>query len=564
MSEFQPTFEESLQYYENRLQQKLPKTDQVVVHCVFHRDSHPSFSLSLRKGVWHCHSCGAHGGMIDLEKKLFNKPTEESWAAIYALINREQPRRDRYVEKVYSYPDESRTLLYQKLRWFPKDFTQRQPDGHGGWLPHIRGVRRVLYNLPRLITARLAIVCEGEKDADNLLAALDAAGVKDCCATTCFGGARSWQASYGPYFAGKLVIVLRDNDAPGLLFQQTVCESVKPFAYKLKAVDLSGLAEHGDISDWLDAGGTIPELMELIKQAPLWTPADVDHELLCEAYAFMTQDRPEIEWLVEGLIPIQTRGLLVGSPKDGKSILALDLAMALATGSPWLGHQVPSRRRVAIISREDAPRETARRLHALAKGSAPRGVEILAGAMWVNTMDQCVTMHLDNQEQQDALIKELQAEMFDMVIFDVFRDLHVQDENDNTVMAGVLAVLKRIQVECSCAVLVLHHVRKDHDANVFRSSRGASAIHGWTEYGIGISVVDETLPRKDWIRRVDFELKCAMAADPVYFRISSEENKTLRVELTEAPVKPPQQPREMTGADRSRAFDKSRAYKEDA
>ena len=80
---------------------------------------------------------------------------------------------------IYPYADTDGTLLYQVLRYEPKTFSQRRPDGNGGWiegkdaLAGLNG-RRVLYRWPELLKHPDATVffCEGEKDADNV-AALD-------------------------------------------------------------------------------------------------------------------------------------------------------------------------------------------------------------------------------------------------------------------------------------------------------------------------------------------------------------------------------------------------------
>jgi RecA-family ATPase len=248
--------------------------------------------------------------------------------------------------------------------------------------------------------------------------------------------------------------------------------------------------------------------------------------------------------------------------------MSLDMALALASGTPWLGHDVPHRRRVCIVSREDAPWLTAKRLQMMGAGTPGRD-DVKWGQVWVNTMDQSALLHLDNPGHLEALLKELRTENFDLVIFDVLREMHVGDENDNTLLTNtVLAATKRIQVECKCAVLVLHHRSKAQSGNVFRDTRGAGAIHGWTEWGIGISVEDESVPRKDWIRKVEFELKYACPADPVYFKISGDDS-ALRIELTEPPAK--QEParraqvREiMTAGNREQRSEIRTPYREDA
>jgi len=76
--------------------------------------------------------------------------------------------------KTYGYCDENGTLLFQVVRFEPKGFRQRRPDGRGGWIWNLKDTRRVPYLLPHLVKAVAAgetiYVPEGEKDVDNLRA----------------------------------------------------------------------------------------------------------------------------------------------------------------------------------------------------------------------------------------------------------------------------------------------------------------------------------------------------------------------------------------------------------
>ena len=537
MPEFKPTYDQTYAYFSYRLpMERLPKRDSLMVHCPFHADKNPSMSLNLGKAVWNCHSCDQSGGMLDFERKMMGSDPEKAWAEIYRITGMEPPKVSRKLTATYDYTDVSGKVLYQKLRYDPKEFSQRQPDGKGGWWYNLHGVKKVLYRLPELITAKFVYIVEGEKDADNLRLALQAAAVKDCAVTTTFDGAGHWRAEYAPYFTGRLAAVLPDNDKPGRDHAQNVAASVKPYAAKVKVVELPGLPDKGDVSDWLADGHDINELQALVKAAPIWEPEKAEHVLLEEMQNFLQRAPAQIEWLVDGLIPVRTRGLMIADPKVGKSPLALDLALALASGSSWLGHVVPQRRRVALIAREDSPEQVGRNLQLYREGLEARRT-YNQGQVWVNTLAHSPMLHVDNLEQLDALIKELKMEQFDLAIFDVLNVLHSGDENDNTVMAGVLEALKRIQVEVRCGILLLHHLSKAQSTNVFRDARGAGAIHGWTEWGIGLTVENEMSPRREWIRKAQFELKYACPADPVWFQIVGDE-AALRIELTVQPARP--------------------------
>src|SRR5262249_45960596 len=75
----------------------------------------------------------------------------------------------------YDYVDEQGTLLFQSVRYEPKDFKQRRPDlaKPGKWIWNLKNTPRVLYRLPQLTSAIATgssiCVVEGEKDVDELV-----------------------------------------------------------------------------------------------------------------------------------------------------------------------------------------------------------------------------------------------------------------------------------------------------------------------------------------------------------------------------------------------------------
>jgi hypothetical protein len=134
----------------------------------------------------------------------------------------------------------------------------------------------------------------------------------------------------------------------------------------------------------------------------------------------------------------------------------------------------------------------------------------------------------------DALIEQLGRFGAELVVLDVFRSIHDGEENDNTEVAKVLAKITRIQTELKCACALVHHIAKTDSVNIFRGLRGASAIHGWMEWGIGISVTNaEEEDRSKYIRRAEFESKEA-ATNAVTFRIvESPDHSTVSLQCVD-------------------------------
>ena len=78
------------------------------------------------------------------------------------------------------------------------------------------------------------------------------------------------------------------------------------------------------------------------------------------------KEPPPRDWLIYGLIPAREITMLSGDGGTGKSLLALQLAVAMATGTEWAG-QVPNRGRTMFISAEDDIAELHRRLAAIVR-----------------------------------------------------------------------------------------------------------------------------------------------------------------------------------------------------
>lgn len=225
--------------------------------CPRHDDHDPSLMVNSRKNCWFCGPCGPGGNWWELAAFLSGRNTDDRQAIVADLQKHGLLTGHERVAETYPYRDEEGQLLFEMERLEPRGFRVRRPNGHGGWISNLKGVRRVLYRLPEIKNATLVFLVEGEKDANALVAI----GLES---TTNPLGAGKWLSDYNPSLAGKHVVIIPDADEAGERHALEVARELRPLAASVRMLRLPGLAEGGDVSDWLQAGGTSERLLEFL------------------------------------------------------------------------------------------------------------------------------------------------------------------------------------------------------------------------------------------------------------------------------------------------------------
>ena len=240
---------------------------------------HGSLAVEIagaKRGQWYDHEAGRGGDLVELVRHRLSLDRDGALAWIAETLGIASPavRRvaARRIVATYDYRDENGALLFQVVRYAPKTFRQRRPDGSGGWSWRVKGVRPVPYRLPELLAEHdvPVFVVEGEKDVDRLASL-------GFVATCNAGGANKWPAELNPHFQDLTVCILPDNDEAGRSHAEKVAANLQSIAASVRIVTLPGLAKGGDVSDWLDAGGDAQQLVALCQAAPLWEPVPLEH-----------------------------------------------------------------------------------------------------------------------------------------------------------------------------------------------------------------------------------------------------------------------------------------------
>lgn len=349
----------------------------------------------------------------------------------------------RRIVAAYDYCDERGELLYQAIRYEPKGFSQRRPDGDG-WVYKLNGARRVPYRLPELLAADPAqpvFIVEGEKDADRLAAL-------GFVATTNAGGAGKWRNEYKEHLRGRHVVIIPDNDEPGREHAAKVTRSLRGIAASVRVLELRGLKLKGDVSDWLDAGGVVDELLVLAESAQECLSKEPEASPL--QVVRMADVEPEtVHWLSYPYIALGKLTILEGDPGLGKSWLMCAIAASVSLGRGLPGAEPSEPGNVLMLSAEDGLGDTLR----------PRLNAVEADVTRVFAVNVPLTFDAEGLSNLEAAIIEYRPKL--VVIDPLFAytggktDIHRANE-----CRAISAPLAAIAGRCGCAIVTVRHLSK--------------------------------------------------------------------------------------------------------
>jgi putative DNA primase/helicase len=460
---------------------KVKKNDRGwMASCPAHDDRNPSLSLTIApdgKVLLYCHAgceppdiCSAMG--LSMQDLFPDQPKPE-------------PRRSKgQIAATYEYRDAGGTLLFQVLRYEPKGFTQRRLGPDGSWIYNLENTPRTLYRLPELLASNpldVVYIPEGEKDVERLREL----GLVATCNPH---GARKWLPEYSQHLAGRNVVIVPDNDEAGRKHTAVLVQALYGVAKAVKVVKLPGLKEGQDISNWLDAGGTLKELRGLVRETPVvqeqHAPGSGYDAPQYEDASYSGADEPptpheaprprmhavriadvtaeEVDYLWGGFLAMKKFALWEGDPGIGKTyaLLAAGAAVTRGWGLPGMPEREPAN--VMLLTMEDDLADTIR----------PRLELLDADLTRFYAYDQ--PLHLDN-----GGIADLSAELarvkpallvIDPIMAYVSGKIDIYKPNQIRLITTPLSMLAR---EHGCAVVGIRHITKaEKQRAIYRGNGG--------------------------------------------------------------------------------------------
>jgi hypothetical protein len=199
---------------------------------------------------------------------------------------------------------------------------------------------------------------------------------------------------------------------------------------------------------------------------------------------FLTADEmqqlPRPDYLVHGILPKKSFSIVFGPPEAGKSFLALDISLCIATGFRWLGREV-LQGPVVYIAGEGAegfgPRIAAWRQHRSCRMRPLIYFERNA-------------VSLLQPGEAERLINDIRREIGEdpsLVVLDTLsRCVAGADENSQGEMSTFVANVDKIREATGAAVMALHHPNVSGERE-----RGSTVLRGAADMMLSVKKDDD-------------------------------------------------------------------------
>ncbi len=423
---------------------------------------------------------------------------------------------------------------YRKARLAPWITNSDRPEDLEEW--NQKGISKQVFFAWNPPQADQTFLCEGEWDAMMLGWRMmnHPEGEKIAVASFTCGCKTVPDQSELSRLPGRVTIFYDLNDEPGSNGHRPGEEGAKKAAQAIGDRALIGsvpqLEEDTDIKGWdvsdaLTRGFDIDDFITAAQEATPAPPAERppnalrDRLVTFEELVARTPDTQE--WVVPGLLTSNELFIIAAGPRQGKSLIGLTLAHAIATGGNFLGRPVPQGK-VIYANLEDSDLKIKERLQAQGWGSAA-----MRNAYALDSFK------LSEIGALEELAEELNPRLIVLDTLSRIRDDRFSE--DKSEMGKLLEPLQDLARRRDCCVIVIHHTTKVTVENadtvdIFSLMRGSGAIratargswilaaapggvghrlfveHGWGKEDLRVFLDENTLEWKainEWNPQVD-------------------------------------------------------------
>lgn len=298
---------------------------------------------------------------------------------------------------------------------------------------------------------------------------------------------RSLEFLYEPHEWIRRIVIDRIVEGKDLNPTELVRSLRRRVPYTAETLGLTFDAAQDMDADDFDAA------MEFFVRRPGETDLNMAPESLRLA-DYATPDPFDLRKEVIRGLPQGTISFLHGPEGTGKTALALQLAIAKATGTPWVGKPTGAAGPVYFLAQETPLSEVQARVKAIARRDGHDLSEI-ASRLGITSESELQGSYLDFDAHAEALERTIRNMRAELVIIDHLSALS-SDERD-TGQIEIVEGLKAIAVRTSSAILII-----DHDNKAGEGERRAQAGRGQKRRPIALSLwlrPDNQTPGMVWM-----------------------------------------------------------------
>jgi KaiC/GvpD/RAD55 family RecA-like ATPase len=283
------------------------------------------------------------------------------------------------------------------------------------------------------------------------------------------------------------------------------------------AMELSKRAEN-----ILSTGDLQPALDFLIREK---TKSTKEKQPLAVMNLEELQMQPKVSWLIEGVLPTSSLACVYGPPAGGKSFLALDMAMRIAQGTSWEGHDT-------LIGST---------LYIAAEGLSGLSDRVIS---WKNVYEEedsgiakrfsVIGRPVNVGDEYQTLSRAITSAGYspNVIIIDTLsRCFGPNDENSTADMTKFIHALDWLRIEHDCTIMLVHHSAR----NERRTLRGNSAFEGALDTIIKVEEMERHANKR--LKATIVKQKDGQDGQRYFYEISPEGNSAVLRKIASSVIK---------------------------
>lgn len=414
--------------------------------CPAHDDHKPSLSVSIGNDNRVLLRCFAGCRVDDIVQKL-------GLTVADLFEEKKVSKSSPSIEAVYPYCNTAGNVVFEVVRYFPKNFRQRVPKADGSYQWNLTGLlpeeKELPYRLPELQKAVdddqscFVYIVEGEKDVDALR--------KHGFVATCnAGGANKWTENHTAHLvkAGvKLVYIIADRDDTGKKHARAVAKSLSDNGISVSACVPSCKDNCKDVTDILSQHGE--GIGNCVMPLPTGTedketkPEAKPRKIVSCSPDEIPDEKPD--WLLRGWLVKGALHMIAGRPGVGKSTAVGAIVAALTNGKDPMGNPIPAVRCGWLSWEEDRT----------VIGSRLKAAGVLSENMrlWKTPLGQ-----MEIPDNLDNIRTQITEDELDLLVLDGIG--YGVDQESYQRLGAQLAHLGEMAATTGCALLGIAHTPK--------------------------------------------------------------------------------------------------------